>query len=131
MKRPCNLTGEECIGSFITFLRLCCAVGIFYLLFSLSNARGQTNPNCAEFGFQIATQCCCTNDCCLEAEPGEFQHIGGDIYRSNVTGQLVNRTGWSPDGRTIKCACDLGDNGRWVKHQKANVRCLWVPLPSS
>lgn len=92
-------------------------------------ARGQEYPNCSEFGFQIANTCCCTNDCCREAEPGEFQHLRGDLYRSSVTGQLVNRTGWSPDGRTVKCACDLGDQGRWFKHPKANVRCLFVPRP--
>jgi hypothetical protein len=90
----------------------------------------QSYPNCTEFGFQIAGQCCCTNDCCREAEAGEFTHVGGDMYRSNVTGQGVRRTGWSPDGRTVKCSCDMIE-GKWTKHPKANVRCLFVPMPSS
>jgi hypothetical protein len=90
----------------------------------------QEYPNCTEFGFQISGFCCCTNDCCREAEAGEFAHIGNDLYRSNVTGQTIRRTGWSPDGRTVKCSCDLV-GGKWVKHPKANVRCLFVPMPSS
>lgn len=90
----------------------------------------QDFPNCTEFGLTIPSACCCTNDCCREAKAGEFQHVGDDLYRSAATGQTVKRTGWSPDGRTIKCACDL-INGQWTKHPKANVRCLFVPLPSS
>lgn len=108
------------------------AVLVFALILFGMNYRpawGQQNPNCTQFGFQIGVTCCCSNDCCREAEAGEFSHVGGDQYRSNVTGQVIVRTGWSPDGRTVKCACDMADNGRWFKHARANVRCLWVPRP--
>jgi hypothetical protein len=105
-------------------------IAVAVLLVLSSAALPQQNPNCREFGFQITTSCCCTNDCCREAEAGEFVHIDGDRYRSTVTGQMVFRTGWSPDGRTIKCACDQ-INGVWTKHPRANVRCLFMPMPSS
>jgi hypothetical protein len=101
-----------------------------YIVATAKIALPQTYPNCTEFGFQISGFCCCTNDCCREAEAGEFTHIGNELYRSNVTGQIIRRTGWSPDGRTVKCSCDL-QGGKWVKHPKANVRCLFVPMPSS
>lgn len=97
--------------------------------FGLKKTAGQP-ANCTEFGFQISTTCCCASDCCREAKAGEFIHIDGERYRSTVTGQLVYRTGWSPDGRTIKCSCDQ-IAGKWTKHPHANVRCLWVPPPSS
>lgn len=90
----------------------------------------QEFPNCTEFGFQISHGCCCTAGCCAEAREGEFQHIGGDDYRSVETGQIVKRTGWSPDGRFIRCACDYID-GEWKWHPKAFVRCVYPPLPSS
>jgi hypothetical protein len=103
---------------------------IVILLLLYKAARGQDFPNCTEFGFQISGACCCTNNCCSEADEGEFRHIGGDIYQSTVTGQTLKRTGWSPDGRFVKCACDLV-GGQWTKHPKANVRCVFPPLPSS
>ena len=96
----------------------------------LKTAVGQVNPNCTEFGVQIPTVCCCTNNCCAEAKEGEFQHISGDQYRSTVTGQLVMRSGWSPDGRFIRCACDQIE-GVWTWHPKAYVRCIFPPIPSS
>jgi hypothetical protein len=89
------------------------------------------NPNCTEFGINIPIACCCSNDCCREARPTEFQHLGGDLYRSVETGQVVKRTGWSSGG-TIKCACDWDhDTNQWIKHPRAHVRCLFVPFPSS
>jgi hypothetical protein len=110
---------------------LACALMVcLYIVATAKIALPQTYPNCTEFGFQISGFCCCTNDCCREAEAGEFTHIGNELYRSNVTGQIIRRTGWSPDGRTVKCSCDL-QGGKWVKHPKANVRCLFVPMPSS
>jgi hypothetical protein len=102
----------------------------FLLVFHMSVVFGQQNPNCTEFGFQITTTCCCTNDCCREADENEFAHVRDGLYRSNVTGQLVYRTGWSPDGRTIKCACDQIE-GKWTKHPGADVRCLFMPMPNS
>jgi hypothetical protein len=102
----------------------------FALVFNMRSVLGQTNPNCTEFGVQIAVSCCCSNDCCREAPSTEFENLGGDLYRSTVTGQTIKRTGWSAGGY-IKCACDLNGQGQWVKHPLANVRCLFVPMPSS
>ena len=94
------------------------------------SALPQQYPNCEQFGFSIPTACCCTANCCSEADAGEFTHVVRNEYRSNVTGQVVQRTGWSPDGRTVKCACD-NVNGTWVKHPNARVHCLFTPMPSS
>jgi hypothetical protein len=106
-------------------------LGMAGVLFLFSNvALPQQFPNCTEFGFKISQTCCCTNDCCREAEPNEFRHISGDSYQSTVTGQLVVRTGWSPDGRFIRCACDQIE-GVWKWHPKAFVRCIYPPMPSS
>src|SRR5688572_3469025 len=93
-------------------------------------ALAQQFPNCIEFGFEISTNCCCSAGCCSEAKDGELQHIGDDIYRSTVTGQTLKRTGWSPDGRFIRCGCDQID-GLWKWHPKAFVRCIYPPVPSS
>jgi hypothetical protein len=106
-------------------------VGVFLLVMHRVALPQQNFPNCTEFGGRIPHQCCCTNDCCSEAGAGEFAHVRDELYRSTVTGQHIYRTGWSADGRTVKCACDQDSSGRWVKHPKANVRCLFMPMPSS
>lgn len=90
----------------------------------------QDFPNCTEFGVQIPNACCCTNNCCGEAKEGEIVHFSGDEYRVVATGQILKRTGWSPDGRFIKCACDLIE-GKWTVHPRAFVRCIYPPQPSS
>jgi hypothetical protein len=97
---------------------------------SMRYATGELYPNCTEFGMQISTNCCCSANCCAEANEGEFRNIRDDIYQSTVTGQTLPRTGWSVDGRTIKCACDSID-GKWTKHPRAFIRCLYLPMPSS
>lgn len=104
-----------------------CAVLLFFGVYN--SLKAQTNPNCTEFGVEIPMACCCTNSCCVEAPASEFENLGGDQYRSTVTGQIIKRTGWSAGGY-VKCACDYID-GKWTKHPKANIRCLWVPFPSS
>lgn len=86
--------------------------------------------NCTEFGFRISNNCCCTNGCCREAQQGEVEHVEGDTYRIVPSGQLIQRTGWSPDGRTIRCACDQID-GKWTVHSRAHTRCLYMPMPNS
>lgn len=103
----------------------------FLIVFSLPRATAQDNPNCHEWGIAggIPVPCCCSNDCCREAPATEFENIGNDNYRSTVTGQIVKRTGWSAGG-FVKCACDFID-GKWTKHPGANIRCLFVPMPSS
>lgn len=113
----------------VTLLAACAIIAFLCLI---KAAGGQSFPNCTEFGFNIAHACCCTNGCCRETDPGEVQHVDGDTYRIVPTGQLIKRTGWSPDGRTIRCACDHDPtNNTWVSHPKASTRCLYLPMPSS
>lgn len=114
----------------IAFAAMCviaCAVLLFFGIYSQTKA--QDWPNCREFGFNIATSCCCTANCCSEARAGEFAHLGGKTYRVIATGQEVERTGWSPDGRTIKCACDL-IGATYTKHPRAKVHCFFPPMPA-
>jgi hypothetical protein len=106
-------------------------VGLFLLVLHRV-ALPQTTPNCDEFKDdvgRISTACCCSNNCCSPAKESEFQHIEGDSYRVVATGQIVKRTGWS-HGATIKCACDQ-IAGIWTKHDRAFVRCLYLPFPGS
>ena len=91
-------------------------------------ASAQWGTNCTEFGFRISTTCCCTANCCAEALEGEFTAVEDDSYRSNFTGQVVKRTGWSADYRFIRCACDLIE-GSWRWHKGAKVNCVYPPLP--
>ena len=93
-------------------------------------AGGQNFPNCTEFGFTISNSCCCTANCCREAKPGEVVHVEGDNYRIVPSGQIIKRTGWSPDGRTIRCACDQINNV-WTVFPGAFTRCLYLPMPNS
>jgi hypothetical protein len=116
---------ERILGSLILVFIAC----LFALWFNVRAVFGQDFPNCTEFGVQIPVTCCCSNSCCVEAPATEFENIGNDNYRSTVTGQIVKRTGWSAGG-FVKCACDLID-GKWTKHPKANIRCLFAPMPSS
>ncbi len=108
-----------------------CAVALLGALYtSVLLAQEDVPLNCLEFGLLIPGECCCTNDCCREAEPGEFHHIGEDNYQSNVTGQFIKRKAYSADGRFIKCACSRGPKG-WFKHPKATVFCIFPPMPST
>lgn len=103
---------------------------IFILLLFVVPSFGQDFPNCdAEFGFQISQTCCCTQNCCSYAAPGEFIRLPSGKYKSTVTGQELDRTGWSVNRRTIKCACTLVSAGVWEKRPDSRVSCLFVPLP--
>jgi hypothetical protein len=115
----------------LALIYLALVAGWLWLAFNTGAVFGQDNPNCHEWGIAggIPVQCCCSNNCCSEAPASEFENLGEDLYRSNVTGQIIKRTGWSAGG-FVKCACDLIGT-QWVKHPKANIRCLWVPMPSS
>jgi len=78
----------------------------------------------------IPPTCCVTNDCCWEVSEREVRPVSADSWEILATGQVLARSAWSPDGRFYRCACDLAD-GKWVKHQGANTRCLFVPLRSA
>jgi hypothetical protein len=78
----------------------------------------------------IPPTCCVTNDCCWEVTESEVRPVSSDSWEIVSTRQVLPRSAWSPDGRFYRCACDLQD-GKWVKHQGANTRCLFVPLRSA
>lgn len=89
----------------------------------------------------IPTHCCVTNDCCWQITASEVEHIAkGNRWKVLSTGQTLGRYdsgdqwtwNWSQDGKYYRCACDrdLASN-RWIRHQGANTRCLFVPPPSS
>jgi hypothetical protein len=77
----------------------------------------------------IPAKCCVTNECCYEIQERELQPLPNDNWLVRSTGQVVKRTGWSPDGKFYRCACDLDVNTqKWVKHDKAFTRCIFVPM---
>lgn len=78
----------------------------------------------------IPSTCCVTNDCCWEIGESEVRPVAGDRWEVLSTGQVLPRSAWSPDGRFYRCACDLTE-GKWIKHQGATTRCLFVPLRSA
>lgn len=76
----------------------------------------------------IPATCCVTNDCCWEISENELSPLPDDEWLIRSTGQVRKRTGWSPDGKFYRCACDYDNvDKHWVKHQGANTRCLFVP----
>lgn len=79
----------------------------------------------------IEPVCCVTNDCCWEITESEVSPLDGLKWRIRSTGQVVNRRDFSPDGKFYRCACDQSvDSGvvKWIRHQGANTRCLFVPM---
>lgn len=77
----------------------------------------------------IPAACCVTNDCCWEIAERDLTPLPNDQWRVNSTGQVRKRTDWSPDGKFYRCACDYTGE-KWIRHQGANTRCLFVPLRS-
>jgi hypothetical protein len=77
----------------------------------------------------IPATCCVTNDCCWEVTERELRSLPEDEWEIRSTGQVRKRTGWSPDGKFYRCACDYDNvDKHWVKHQGANTRCIFVPM---
>jgi hypothetical protein len=96
------------------------------VLIALFGAVGLGDDNCRGF---ISTTCCCTNDCCWEIAASEAQPLSRDRWLIKATGQIVNRTGFSPDGKYYRCACDRDSTtGKWIRHQGAQTRCLYTPM---
>jgi hypothetical protein len=80
----------------------------------------------------IPATCCVTNDCCWEVSERELRSLPDDEWEVKSTGQVRKRTGWSPDGKFYRCACDYDNvDKHWVKHQGANTRCIFVPMRSA
>jgi hypothetical protein len=78
----------------------------------------------------IDTKCCCTKSCCFQIRSTDILPQPNDHYLILATGQLIKRTGWSPDGTIMRCACKYVD-GQWVQDVKENTLCLYVPQPNS
>jgi hypothetical protein len=80
----------------------------------------------------IPSTCCVTQDCCWEVGERELRALPDDHWEVKSTGQVRKRTGWSPDGKFYRCACDYDNTEKhWVKHQGANTRCVFVPMRSA
>jgi len=80
----------------------------------------------------IPAYCCVTNDCCWEVAERDLDSLPGDKWQVRATGQVRERTNWSPDGKFYRCACDYDSAaGVWVRHVGANTRCLFVPMRSA
>ena|SRR3990172_1208330 len=76
--------------------------------------------------------CCYTNDCCFVISHIEVTDLGEGLFRINSTGQEIKRRDYSPDGQYWRCACDSvpvegSMYGKWLRHDKANTRCLYTP----
>jgi len=96
------------------------------LLPGLANSAAHSNPWLLTW---IPATCCVTNDCCWQISARELRPLPDDAYEIRSTGQVIRRTAWSPDGLYYRCACDRDDaSKRWVRHQGAHTRCLFVPL---
>lgn len=77
----------------------------------------------------IPATCCVTNDCCWEVSERELRSLPDDLWEVRSTGQVRVRTGWSPDGKFYRCACDYDQTNRvWNRHQGAYTRCIFVPM---
>lgn len=77
----------------------------------------------------IPMQCCVTNNCCWEIAEHEVAPLPRDRWQILATGEILPRTSYSPDGRYYRCACDYDEQkGKWIRHDKAHTRCLFVPL---
>jgi hypothetical protein len=80
----------------------------------------------------IPAYCCVTNDCCWEVAERELSSLPGDKWQVVATGQVRERTNWSPDGKFYRCACDYDSAaGIWIRHIGANTRCVFVPMRTS
>ena len=104
------------------------AAGLLVVVFHIAGAWGDefhSNPWLLSW---IPATCCVTNDCCWEVSERELRSLPDDEWEVRSTGQVRKRTGWSPDGKFYRCACDY-DNAdkKWIRHQGANTRCIFIP----
>lgn len=76
----------------------------------------------------IPATCCRTSGCCRKVHESALTQLSSNQVRVVTTGQVIPRTGWSQDGQTWRCTCDL-INGQWTVHERANTRCVF-PVPS-
>jgi hypothetical protein len=80
----------------------------------------------------IPAYCCVTNDCCWEIQEDDLNSLPDDKWQVKATGQVRERTNWSPDGKFYRCACDYdNEKGSWIRWIGANTRCIFVPMRMS
>jgi len=80
----------------------------------------------------IPATCCVTADCCWEIQERELTPLPDDNWQVRSTGQIRKRTAFSPDGKFYRCACDHdAASMKWIRHQGANTRCIFVPMRSA
>jgi hypothetical protein len=117
-------------SQYASFARFGIPIAIVCLIIAMSidSARGDDRHSNPWLLSWIPATCCVTNDCCWEVQERELVSLPDDEWRVRSTGQVRKRTGWSPDGKFYRCACDYDQpSNSWVKHQGANTRCIFVP----
>jgi hypothetical protein len=84
------------------------------------------------YGSFLPPSCCWTNGCCRRVSSREFEPLDRSLtrFRYLPTGQVIERSAWSPDGNFHVCQCDQ-HGSEWRIGVKTNVRCLAVPAPGS
>jgi hypothetical protein len=79
----------------------------------------------------VDPSCCRTSQCCWEISDDEVVDLGDNKFRIVASGQVVERKGYSPDGKYHRCACDYvaGAPGyaNWKIWPGAHTRCLFTP----
>jgi len=85
----------------------------------------------AFYGSFLPPTCCWTNGCCRRAKPSEIEALDDTLtkFRVVASGQVIERSAWSPDGAFHICQCDW-DGGGWKTGPATNARCLAVPSPT-
>ena len=115
-------------------MRKAISLAVFILLaaWTLTNAKAQEAgdyPGCSGW---IPHQCSCTSHSCYEASPGEVIDLGDGSFRVTATGEIINRTDWSRDGRFMLCAYQRDINlQRWATGPGNPIKCIFPPQPSS
>lgn len=121
-------------GALFWFCVSILAIGIVLLAWfvPVTVARAQEAgdyPGC--FGW-IPHQCSCTSHSCYRARPGEVIDLGNDTFRVVSTGEVINRTGWSKDGRFMVCAFRRDvELQRWFTGPGQPIKCVFPPIPAS
>ena len=100
---------------------------VAFLMLASPQARGEQHSNPWLLSW-IPTYCCVTNDCCREVTERDVTSLPDDYWRINASGQVLKRTGPTPDGKWYRCACDYDTTqGKWIVHPTAHTRCIFTP----
>lgn len=113
----------------VTAIIAAIAGALLFWMVAASASEHHSNPWLLSW---IPATCCVTNDCCWEISESEVSPLPDDEWLIRSTGQVRKRTGWSPDGKFYRCACDYDEASKnWIRHQGANTRCMFVPMRSA